>query len=81
MNEQVSEWVFAEDRKAGDAAVIEVKDQGYYVLYFKGDNVTSWEHDADTALKNDHYSKDYEGFKEAHKVTYYKKGVELVKSL
>lgn len=81
MNEQVSEWVFAEGRKAGDAAVIEVADQGYYVLCFKGDNITSWEHDADTALKNDHYSEDYEGFKAAHKVTYYKKGVELVDSL
>ncbi|MBR4072182.1 MAG: hypothetical protein IKK26_06485 [Clostridia bacterium] len=81
MNEQVSEWVFAEDRKAGDVTIIEVEEQGYYVLYFKGDNTTSWEHDADTALKNDQYSKDYEGFKEAHKVTYYKKGVELVKSL
>ena len=81
MNDQVSDWVFAEDRKAGDAAVVEVEEQGYYVLYFKCDNTTSWEHDADTALKNDQYSKDYEGFEAAHKVTYYKKGVELVKSL
>jgi len=81
MNDQVSDWVFAEDRKAGDATIIEVEEQGYYVLCFKGDNTTNWEHDADTALKNDQYSKDYEGFKEAHKVTYYKKGVELVESL
>ncbi len=81
MNDEVSNWVFAEDRKAGDTTIVEVKDQGYYILYFKGDNTTSWEHDADTALKNDHYSKDYEGFEAAYKVTYYKKGVELVNSL
>ncbi len=81
INEDVSAWVFDSARKEGDVTIIEVENQGYYVLYFKGDNMAWWENDADTALKNDHYSKDYEEFKKAHKVTYYKKGVELVKSL
>lgn len=81
MSEEVDEWAYSADRKAGDTAIIEIEKQGYYVVYFKGDNITSWENTADSALKNDHYSKDYETYKDMYKVTYYKKGVELVKSL
>lgn len=77
-NEQVSDWVFAEDRKAGDTGIVEVEGKGCYIVYFVGDNMTSWEHDADTALKSDKYNEDYEGFSEIYKVTYYKKGVGLV---
>ncbi len=80
MDEALMDWVYSADRKAGDCEIVEVEGQGYYVLYFVGDNTTSWEHDADTALKNDKYSEDYDAFVEAHKVTYYKKGVSLVKA-
>ena len=78
MNDQVSEWVFAEDRKAGDTTIVEVEGTGCYVLYFVGDNMKSWEYTADTALKNDQYTEDYESYSELYKVTYYKKGVGLV---
>ncbi len=81
ISEEVDEWAFSKDRKAGDTTIVEIEDQGYYVLYFKGDNVTSWENQADSALKSDRYSEEYKTFEEMYKVTYYKKGVELVKSL
>ncbi len=80
INDQVSEWVFADERQAGDTAIIEVEEEGCYILYFKGDNTTSWEYDADSALKSEKYSEDYEAYSNLYPVTYYKKGVGLVAS-
>ncbi len=81
INDDASEWLFSADRKSGDATIIEVEGQGYYVLCYVGDGDQCWQFDADTALKSDKYTEDYEGFAEAHAVTFYKKGVGLVKAI
>ncbi|MBQ7835651.1 MAG: hypothetical protein IJ389_00155 [Clostridia bacterium] len=81
INDEASEWLFAEGRKAGECTIVESEGYGCYILYYVGDGDQCWQGDADTALKTEQYESEVKVFEETHKVTFYKKGVNLVKSV
>lgn len=81
LSETVDEWVFDPARQAGDTDKIFVENDGYYVLYFSGNGKIKWQYNADNALKNEQYSKDYSEFAEKIKVTFKTKGISLVQEV
>ncbi len=62
-------WVYDEARRPGDAEVVK-SDYGYHVIYYVGDGLLVWEAEADTALKNAQYQKDYEALTEKYPVEF-----------
>ncbi len=59
------EWVFAEDRAAGDAAVVKFESgsyHGYYVLYFQGVNDPTWKITVRNTLTSDAMTEWMDGF-------------------
>ena len=45
-------WLFAEDRKEGDAAVVQ-SDYGYHVMYYIGENEATWKYQAREYIVSD----------------------------
>lgn len=78
LGENVDAWLFASDRKAGDVASIEGED-GYYIVYFAGNNETKWKIDAENYLREADYTEVYHGFYDAYPVTFMVKGMNFVK--
>ncbi|MBQ4066892.1 MAG: hypothetical protein IJD22_04510 [Clostridia bacterium] len=57
LSADICDWVFAEERKAGDCEVITV-DGGAYLLYMMEDSGPSWMEDVKSTLSNDRYVDD-----------------------
>lgn len=55
--EKVNEWIFAEERKAGDCQVIEAEG-GAYLIYMMEDGEPSWMAEVKAALKAEAYEAD-----------------------
>ncbi len=78
LDDNVDEWLFDSERKAGDSACIEGED-GYYILYFAGKNELKWKIEAENALRQSDYTEAYNSYTEAYPVTYMTKGMGFVK--
>ncbi len=60
MVEEITDWIWKEDRKAGDCEVVKTT-YGYHIVYFvKYGETKKWESDVTNELKN----KDYEAYKD-----------------
>ena len=55
------EWLYSDERAAGDLdKIVSTGDKGVYIVLYTGENeMTAWEYDCDTALRNEHYSEKY----------------------
>lgn len=60
ISDEADEWFYSADRKAGDCEIIEVKDKGYYVLYYVGDGMKKWQATANSNLISDAVQADYD---------------------
>ncbi len=67
MVESFNDWIFDESRKVGDTGLVET-DYGWHVMYFVGNGEVKWMLDADTAMKNDAYTKELDGYKGTYKI-------------
>ena len=54
----INDWIFAEERKSGDTAIVE-SDYGYHIVYFVGESDTRY---CDTLAENSKRSEDYENW-------------------
>lgn len=59
-----TDWLYDASRTAGEVdKVASTKDSGVYIVYYAGEeDMTAWQYDADTALRNEYYSDKYEDF-------------------
>ncbi|MBE5869015.1 MAG: hypothetical protein E7293_08685 [Lachnospiraceae bacterium] len=48
--ESITEWLLAEDRKAGDVEAISTEQSGYYVLYYVGEGQPEWQQSVQATL-------------------------------
>lgn len=68
-NDQVNDWIFDSERKAGDTAVIPVSG-GAYLVYMLEDGDPSWMVDVKAELREESYQKDLEALLEKYPVNY-----------
>ena len=64
LDANLTDWLFAEGRQPGDAAVVEASDSsgnviGYQILYVESLGEIQWKYQATTALRSDDYDKWY----------------------
>ncbi len=78
ISDEVDEWLYSADRKKGDCEIFEVKDKGYYIVYYVGDGDVKWQLNADSSLKNNKYNEDYNAFAEKYSVTTSSKGMKMI---
>lgn len=67
MVDPVNDWIFAEDRQAGDTGIVSYDDYytGSHILYFVGaDDLTYAQSQADNTLRNEAYTTMLESLKE-----------------
>lgn len=74
-------WLYDSARKAGDCEIIEVEDQGYYLVYYIGDGDIKWQSDANNALVQNAYNEDYAKLEEKYVVKTVSKGLDLVEGV
>ena len=74
----VSSWVFAEGRKAGDAGVVEAEN-GSYLVYVVSEDEPYWKVQVESALKSEAYNTWYEEVKEASPAQQVESGMQYVK--
>ncbi len=68
---EFNDWLFDEERKAGDSSVVYSESTGYHVMWYVGESdIAVWEAKADKSLEADAYDADYEKLEEAHKLTF-----------
>ena len=67
MVEEFEDWIFDEDRKAGDTDVIETS-YGYHVMYYVGNGRPAWEATVYSELVSDKYSDLAEDYTADYKV-------------
>lgn len=67
--EKVNEWIFAEERKAGDCEVID-GEGGAYLIYMLEDGEPSWMADVRESLKSEAYDKDMDKMLKKHPTEY-----------
>lgn len=65
MSDVINDWLFDEDRKSGDTAVLETAD-GYQVVYYEGLGILRWQ----LRVRNDMYNQRYEKMLEDAEKTY-----------
>lgn len=75
----VSEWVFAEGRQAGDATLIETEDGSCYIVYIVGVDEPYWKVQVESAKQNAEYEEWYEGMKENYPLERDESGLKYVK--
>lgn len=68
-NADIDAWVFAEDRKAGDCAIIEVTG-GAYLLYMLEDGEAAWLSEVKDALAENKYDEDLKGIIDKYPTEY-----------
>ena len=78
LGDDVDAWLYDSARVAGDCTVIDVADEGSYMIYYVGDGDVKWQAQADSALQEKQYSDDYAAFKEQYPCTALSKGLNLV---
>ena len=57
---EFNDWIFAENRKSGDAEVIYAEGTGYHVMYFVGENTPYWQVQVSDALRSNAYDEWYD---------------------
>ncbi|MBR2847917.1 MAG: peptidylprolyl isomerase [Clostridia bacterium] len=67
MVDEFNDWIFEEDRKAGDTGIVKTQ-YGYHVMYLDGFGMTAWQREAKDILSEEAYEKDYEALKEKYPV-------------
>ena len=77
MVEAFENWVYDEDRKAGDVDIVET-EYGQHIMYFVGDGDAAWYADSFNALFDKIATDKYEEFKEAYKVEYSAKAAKAL---
>lgn len=66
----MDEWLFADDRKTGDAEAIEVEgDETSYVIYYIGDNLPEWKLGISNTLQSSNINEHLEEIKEPYQVS------------
>ena len=68
-NADINAWVFAEGRKAGDCAIIEVNG-GAYLLYMLEDGEPAWLYNVRNTLAENAYEEDLDKIIEKHPTKY-----------
>ena len=74
--DEMNAWLWDESRADGDRDIFSKESTSsststssttyYYIVMYKGDGMTKWKYDVDTAMKNAQYEEAYKGFEEAH---------------
>ena len=74
--DEMNAWLWDESRADGDRDIFSKESTAsstsassttyYYIVMYKGDGMTKWKYDVDTAMKNAQYEEAYKGFEEAH---------------
>lgn len=74
--DEMNAWLWDESRADGDRDIFSKESTSsststssttyYYIVMYKGDGMTKWKFDVDTAMKNAQYEEAYKGFEEAH---------------
>ncbi|MBR6708342.1 MAG: peptidylprolyl isomerase [Clostridia bacterium] len=62
---EFDEWLYDEERKAGDYAVVVAKDTGAHIMYYVGEGDAEWHVNAEAALKNEKYTAAVDALEEA----------------
>ncbi len=65
----ITDWIYAPERKAGDCEVIAV-DGGAYLLYMMEDSGPSWMEDVKSTLSNDRYVEDVNAIMDKYPTEY-----------
>ena len=76
---EVSDWIFSEERTAGDVDVVQTSSGDCYVLYFIGEDAPYWQVQAKDAKKDADYSDWFEQKKEEYPVERNEAGLKAVK--
>lgn len=74
----VDEWLYNSERKNGDVEIIEVSGKGYYIVYYVGDGDIKWQANADSSLKNNKYSEEYDALAHKYVVSQHSKGMKMI---
>lgn len=77
MVESFENWVYDEERKAGDVDIVET-EYGQHIMYFVGDGDAAWYVDCFNNLFNKIAEDKYQEFKEAYKVEYSAKAAKAL---
>ncbi len=63
LSAEVSEWVFAEGRKTGDATMVVAESGACYIVYIMGPDQVYWKLQVKSAMQTAEYEKWYENAK------------------
>jgi hypothetical protein len=79
LSAEVSEWVFAEGRKAGDTTVVATESGACYIVYIMGPDQVYWKLQVKSAMQTAEYEKWYENVKKEYPLERNESGLKYVK--
>lgn len=69
MVEEFNDWIFNDQRKAGDTDIVKTQ-YGYHIMYFAGNGLKAWQAEAQSNLTSDKMTETTTKWQEDHKVDY-----------
>ncbi len=77
MVEEITDWIWAEGRKAGDCEIVKTT-YGYHIVYFVEYGDEKWNADVVNTLKSEDYSDYLDSLREKYPVSFNDKGLSQV---
>lgn len=77
MVDEITDWIWAEGRKAGDCEIVKT-DYGYHIVYFVEYGEEKWKSDIVDDLKSKDYSDYLKALREEYPISFNEKGLSQV---
>ncbi len=77
MVDEITDWIWAEGRKAGDCEIVKTS-YGYHIVYFVEYGDEKWNSDVVNTLKGEDYSDYLDALKEEYPISFNDKGLSQV---
>jgi hypothetical protein len=75
MTDEIDEWLFDEDRKAGDCEIVYTESYGYHIVYFVGEDDPYWQVQVESTMRSNDYSSYYTSVSENYPLKKYSFGI------
>lgn len=78
--DELNDWLFDEERKAGDTDIIK-SDAGYHIVYYSGEGLEKWKMTAFEAVKTEKLQKEVTSLSEKYEVTVLSENFKYIKGV
>ena len=76
--EEINEWVFSDERKAGDVKMFVISESGLYITYYEETGRAAWLASVDSAMRTDDINKKVDELQETYPATVNEKAIAKV---